>query len=111
MGMNMATGRDLTGIDHLSQSINDILSTPIGSRVMRREYGSDLPDLIDAPMTPELTVDVFAAVALALDRWEPRYRVKRIWINEARAGFMDLGMSGLYLVEGKPLVLEGIIIQ
>ncbi len=53
MGMNAATGRNLTGLDHLHQSIADILSTPIGTRVMRRDYGSRLPELIDAPMTPD----------------------------------------------------------
>ena len=39
MGMNTQNGRSLTELDHLRQSIVDILNTPIGSRVMRRDYG------------------------------------------------------------------------
>ena len=46
-GINTNTGRSISGKAHLRQSIADILSTPIGSRVMRRNYGSHLFDLID----------------------------------------------------------------
>lgn len=42
IGMNRETGKALTGIEHIQQSIRDILVTPIGSRVMRRKYGSAL---------------------------------------------------------------------
>ena len=54
-GMDGTTGAKLAGIDHLRQSIRDILTTRIGTRVMRRDYGSDLPGLIDRPMSPGLT--------------------------------------------------------
>ena len=33
---------------HLNQSIADILTTPIGTRVMRPDYGSNIPRLIDS---------------------------------------------------------------
>ena len=48
-GMNAHTGTPLSGIDHLRQSIADILMTPIGSRCMNRSYGSYIFDLIDHP--------------------------------------------------------------
>ena len=35
--MNRATGRRTTAADHLRQSVADIITTPIGSRVMRRD--------------------------------------------------------------------------
>ena len=47
--MSRTTGQRLEPLAHLRQSIGDILSTPIGSRVMRREYGSLVPALIDKP--------------------------------------------------------------
>ena len=50
MGMNAATGRALSGLDHIRQSIAEILTTPIGSRLMRRRYGSEVPELIDQPL-------------------------------------------------------------
>ena len=54
IGMSRTDGRSLTDEEHISQSLSDILRTPVGSRVMRREYGSLLPDMIDQPPTPAL---------------------------------------------------------
>ena len=47
LGINAYTGESLSGLDHLRQSIADILSTPLNTRVMRRDYGSRIPELID----------------------------------------------------------------
>ena len=71
-------GDRLAGLAHLAQSITDILTTPIGSRVMRRDYGSNLPDLIDQPMNGFTRLRLFAATAGALQRWEPRIRVAQV---------------------------------
>lgn len=107
--MSASTGQPLSGQAHLAQSVSDILSTPIGSRVMRREYGSRLPDLIDAPMTDSLVVEVYAETAAALERWEPRFKLTRIQAAEAVAGHMTLHLEGVSLVDGKPVTLEGIV--
>ncbi|EDJ4804012.1 baseplate assembly protein, partial [Salmonella enterica] len=40
MGMNRNTGLAISDSEHIGQSMRDILLTPVGSRVMRREYGS-----------------------------------------------------------------------
>ena len=48
-GVNSRTGKRLSGSDHLRQSVSDILSTPLGSRVLVRDYGSDLFSLVDNP--------------------------------------------------------------
>lgn len=93
-GLDRHTTELLTDDAHLAQSIGDILSTPIGTRVMRREYGSDLPLLIDAPINPETMIDLFHATAVALDRWEPRFQLRRVEIVEARSGFVDLRLTG-----------------
>jgi hypothetical protein len=50
-GMNRNTGLGISDTEHISQSMRDILLTPVGSRVMRREYGSLLSALIDMPQT------------------------------------------------------------
>lgn len=111
MGMNAESGKDLTGIRHLRQSIRDILGTPVGTRVMRRDYGSGLPDLMDNPMSPDLSVDIFAATAEALDRWEPRFKLTRVQVAQAGVGHLVLDLTGLYMPEGKPVTMEGIIVQ
>ncbi|WP_172945033.1 GPW/gp25 family protein, partial [Escherichia coli] len=49
IGIDSATGRYLHGNEHLRQSVTDILSTLVGSRVLLREYGSRLFSLLDNP--------------------------------------------------------------
>ncbi len=93
-GMSRHTTEPLTDDAHLAQSIGDILSTPIGSRVLRRDYGSDLPLLIDAPVNPQTMIDLFHATAVALDKWEPRFQLRRVEIAQAQAGYVDLRLTG-----------------
>jgi phage baseplate assembly protein W len=76
--MNRSTGRWLTPLEHLRQSITVILSTPIGSRLMRRDFGSMLPYLVDRPVAMRFRTDLYYATARALKRWEPRVKVKRV---------------------------------
>lgn len=71
-GMSIHSNVMVIGLSHLIQSINDILTTPIGSRVMRREYGSKLPDLIDQPMNAAGKARLYMAIAKAIAQWEPR---------------------------------------
>jgi len=77
-GMNHTTGRAVDGVPHLCQSIARILTTPRGSRIARREFGADLQELVDAPMNPTTRVLLFAAIATALMRWEPRLKLTRV---------------------------------
>lgn len=97
--MNRTTGQRLDAMAHLRQSIGDILSTPIGSRVMRREYGSLVPALIDKPDNLATQTRFFAAAASALMRWEPRLKVDRMAITSdpARQGRISLEITGSYV--------------
>lgn len=76
-GLDAATGGPITDIEHIRQSIADILATPIGSRIMRRSYGSLLPELIDQPLHGATLLRLTAATYHALLRWEPRVRITR----------------------------------
>ena len=131
-GTNAQTGKELTGLAHLRQSVRDILTTPIGTRVMRREYGSRLMELVDAPLTPATLTEIYAAAAEALARWEPRLRVDRIKASVAGegnsvageentpgsayegkilpAGQISIDLEGVYLPGGEPVRLEGIVV-
>ena len=109
-GTSAITGQHLAGIDHLRQSIRDILGTPIGSRVMRRDYGSRLPRLIDAPMNRATLVQIYAATIEALGRWEPRIRVNRVLAADARPGRVTLTIEAAYVPDGRALLLDGIAV-
>lgn len=77
-GMNAATGKPMEGIAHIRQSVAKILTTPIGSRIMRRDFGSLLPELIDAPINPRTRLQIMAATATAVIKWEPRIRPAKV---------------------------------
>lgn len=77
-GMNRLTGAALSGDEHLEQSIADIITTPIGTRPMRRDYGCLLFELIDRPLTSATMLLCSMAIAIAVARWEPRIAVKAV---------------------------------
>jgi len=110
IGMHTLTGLPMATMDHVRQSIEDILSTPIGSRVMRREYGSWLYALVDAPMDAVTVLDIIQASAGAIGRWEPRVSVSRVEVTDASPGAIELAVDLIYLVNGTPIRLEGIVL-
>lgn len=109
-GMSRTTAKALGGFDHLRQSIADILSTPIGSRVHRRDYGSRIPAMVDRPVNASLVSDMVAAAAEALDRWEPRLRLERIVIDAISDNQVSLSLVGYYLLNGEKIEIEGLVI-
>ena len=109
-GIDAATGKHIEGIAHLHQSIRDILTTPIGSRVMRRDYGSRLFELVDRPSTPALMMELYAATAEALAKWEPRFKLTDVAAESVAEGRIALTLTGRYLPNGKEIKLEGIVV-
>ena len=95
--LNKRTGRalDPNSDEHLEQSVGDIVTTPLGSRVARRGYGSDNPDLIDQPLNALLRMKIFASTAMALQRWEPRLRLKRVQLQAGASGAARLHIEGV----------------
>ena len=104
IGMDRRTGLPLSGIEHLRQSIEDILSTPLGSRRMRPEYGSKLRRFVDLPVTGGWRSAVQAEVARALGRWEPRLKLERVLVVSLVGGQITFQLTGQYL--GDSAVLE-----
>ena len=95
MGMDRTTGKALTGLAHVRQSIQDILTTPIGSRIMREDYGSRLFALIDQPMTHTFALQLYAATVEAIARWEPRFFVQQVQLISQTAGGVTLALRGM----------------
>lgn len=96
--MDRITGRRITGMNHMQQSIADILTTPLGSRLQRRTYGSLLPGLIDQPDNARTRLRCYAAIASALMNWEPRLRVTRVGMQSGEApGQATVTLEGEYL--------------
>lgn len=98
LGMDRNTGMRLEGWPHVAQSIGDILTTRVGTRVERRPYGSDVPNLIDKPQNDDTIMNLFSEIAIALDRWEPRVLLKNIQVLSASAdGEFELAIDVFWL--------------
>ena len=92
--MSRYTGLSLQSeAEQIRQSIQDILTTPIGSRVMRRTYGSLLPIMIDAPFNEITRLQLYAATATALIQWENRINLESISIAPVSDGKFVLDLS------------------
>jgi phage baseplate assembly protein W len=93
--MNASTGRALSTLAHIRQSLADILTTPIGSRVMRRNYGSEVPELIDQPLHGATVLRIYAATAHAVMQWEQRISLTGLQLERGTDGSATLILDGV----------------
>lgn len=99
--MDRRTGRILIDWAHVAQSIADVLTTLKLTRLMRREYGSDAPLLVDKPMNDASLIAFYVATAEALDRWEPRFALGNVsFVAANRNGQVTLLLEGTYIPRG-----------
>lgn len=103
-GLSRTTGQPLSGYEHLRQSITDILTTPVGSRVMRPEYGSHLPRMVDLPVNKGWISAVQAEIARSIGRWEPRLKLSRVHVQSVIDGRVNMVIYGNY--QGDSVLLE-----
>jgi Bacteriophage baseplate protein W len=111
IGMNASNGAPLDGFDHLRQSITGILTTPVGSRVMRRDYGSDLYRLVDQPLNSSTVLEIYTATAVAISRWEPRVEVEEVHAVDLQPGRIELDVDLKLVENGASFALRGVVVQ
>lgn len=75
---------------------------------MRRTYGSRLFDLVDNPLNSATIIEIFAATAEALLRWEPRLQVQRVQATSIEPSVISIDLEAIYLPTGEPIFLDGI---
>lgn len=83
--MHRETGKGIGGVEELEQSLDEILATQRGDRVMRADYGTELLELVDVGMDASGKARLSQATAEAIMRHEPRVRVSRV-VARAEAG-------------------------
>jgi Phage baseplate assembly protein W len=99
-GIDRETGKPLSGWSHVAQSMGVIFTTRFGERVMRRWFGSLVPNLLGETMVPETFVRFFAAVGAALEQ-EPRVRLIRVLpLSVNRNGRAELRIEVEYRPRG-----------
>jgi len=96
-GMNADTGKKISGIDQLVRSIKDIILTPIGSRVMEKDYGSYVFELLDQPGNSANVLKMTSAVVVSILRWEPRLLPMRVTVTggDIASGQWNFNIDGV----------------
>lgn len=74
------------GIEHVKESIRQILGTPVGSRVMRRDFGSRLRQIVFEPNDSTIDTLVEHYVREAIERWEKRVVVGPVTVVRSERG-------------------------
>lgn len=101
------TGTSLNSeIEHIRQAIADILTTPIGTRMMRREYGSKVPDLIDQPMNDMLILQLYSAIYTPILRWEDRISIEQITIYDVKKGKLTFDLDATHITTNQKINLN-----
>jgi hypothetical protein len=107
VGLDDQAGVSITGVPYLMQALRILIGTPIGSRVMRRTFGTLVPMLVDAPMTPDLVADLTASVAQAIVMWLPLITLLQVQVVTASAGKWTMNL--VIEENGQPLKLVGVV--
>jgi phage baseplate assembly protein W len=100
----------VTETDHLIKSIKDILTTPVGSRVMRRSYGCNLFSYVGYPITPLIVAKIQTIISDALTTYEKRVKFDKVLIDASSSsiqfGKIALSIEGTWTSSGSKESLE-----
>jgi phage baseplate assembly protein W len=78
IGMDRRTGKMIFGWTHTQQCMEVIFITQFHTRVLRRWVGSYVPHILGESAIARVITRFFWAIAVGLEMWEPRYRIKRV---------------------------------
>lgn len=81
------TGQPIDNDEQLRQKIIDVLTTPIGTRLMRRDYGCGMIDALDMPVTTSTLALAKARIAKALKAFVKNFATLKITITQAIDNF------------------------
>ena len=81
--INPATGgvAQESGGEKLKENIIHILLTGVGERVMRRDYGGGIRQLVHDPNNDALRAIVQHQIAKSISQWEPRVLLQSVTVT------------------------------
>jgi phage baseplate assembly protein W len=106
IGFHAQSGRRISGISHVKQSIFDILTTPIGSRIMSRDYGCYLFKFIDDAANPNNQMQLMAVIADAILKWEPRVVLQSVQIKVSHSAQIQVELGLVYMQQQENILVQ-----
>ncbi|MEM9452606.1 MAG: GPW/gp25 family protein [Myxococcota bacterium] len=97
-GPGGATVDMVEGAEDISQSLEILLSTALGERVMRPDFGCDLSAFQFEPVSQALVNDLTAIVSNAIVSYEPRIHLEAVDVSDDDAVFGRLTIRVDYTV-------------
>ncbi len=110
-GIDRLTGQPLSGWPHVRQSLIVIFTTRLGEALLKRTFGfAGLGLLGRENMTPDALMRWYMALVIAVELWEPRYKITSLQFPRAdnSPGQLQQGQIGLTVTgDFMPNALEG----
>ena len=105
--INKKSGQTISTVqESIQQAIEDIITTPIGSRVMRRTYGSLIFELIDQSINDALILKCYSAIYTAISRWEDRISISQIYMSNVKDNGLVFDIEGFSQITGQQMNLR-----
>lgn len=95
-GIDRHTGKVIDNLGSAYQGVEVTLTTRLGSRVMRREFGGGIVELLGRAISPALFSAWQQLIATAIDIWEPRFSVRRV-VPTGSVEEIRMGQAGLLI--------------
>ena len=106
-GVDRHTDKLIDAYSSALQSVEVIFTTRIGERVMRRHFGAGLAELLGRAITPRLFSAWQTLIAVGIDLWEPRFRVRHVSVLGS-ADAIRMGRATVRVeVDWRPWALAG----
>ena len=108
-GTNRDTGAALGGIAYLRQRLGDVINTPLGSLVGRREFGSRLYQLLDRNVNATFHMNAYILLADAIN--SPANGLDDLKLKEMqieRLGDAHYNINIIGVLDGNPVTMEGL---
>lgn len=103
-GIDRHTGKVIDNFQSALQGVEVVFITRLGERVMRREFGAGLIELIGRLVSLHLLMAFQQLIVTSIDLWEPRFRVRRILFegsaDQIRLGVAKFGIEADYRPRG-----------
>lgn len=114
VGTHRDTGAVITGVDYLKQRLSDVINTPLGSLVARREFGSRMYELTDRNIDRRFYMDAYVRLSEAINKVEnglDDFKLDEMSVSPEGNGQVSIDLMGTYLSNGKPITIEGIMLD